>query len=168
MCYQLSNREVLAGMFWRRRHRQKQLMECEKQWANRRFSPCCAHWTASCCYSRFILFSHIFILCRGYLPSACLSSTAGVPRENKPILTGMEQSHNPPPLPIPTLSASSCPTTSLPICPASLPYDLDADKTRGPAVPSAWCQHFPLIQSQSCCVTDGIGDQKQLPCLKKE
>lgn len=74
----------------------------------------------------------------------------------------------PPPLPIPTLSASSCPTTSLPICPASLPYDLDADKTRGPAVPSAWCQHFPLIQSQSCCVTDGIGDQKQLPCLKKE
>lgn len=33
--------------------------------------------------------------------------------------------------------------------PASLPYDLDADKTRGPTVPSAWCQHFPLIQSLS-------------------
>lgn len=78
------------------------------------------------------------------------------------------QSPFPPPLPIPTLSASSCPTTSLPICPASLPYDLDADKTRGPAVPSAWCQYFPLIQSQSCCVTDGIGDQKQLPSLKKK
>lgn len=49
--------------------------------------------------------------------------------------------------------------------PASLPYDLDADKTRGPAVPSAWCHHFPLIQSLPCCVTDGIGDQKQLQSL---
>lgn len=67
------------------------------------------------------------------------------------------------PYPPPTLSASSCPTASLPICPASLPYDLAADKTRGPAVPSGWCQHFPLIQSQSHCVTDGIGDQKQQP-----
>eukprot|EP00064_Thunnus_orientalis_P006698 superscaffoldBa00000711_g6716 len=37
---------------------------------------------------------------------------------------------------------------SLPICPASLPYDLVADKARGPAVPSAWCQHFPLIQKE--------------------
>lgn len=69
--------------------------------------------------------------------------------------------------PSPTLSASSCPTVSLPICPASLPYDLAADKARGPAVPSAWCQHFPLIQSLSCCVTDGIGDQKQQPCSEK-
>lgn len=87
----------------------------------------------------------------------------------------MEQSHNPlshpPPTsslsPSSTLSASSCPTMSLTTCPASLLYDLVADKARGPAVPSAWCQHFPLIQSQSCCVTDGIGDQKQRPCFKK-
>lgn len=70
----------------------------------------------------------------------------------------------PPSLHPPTLSASPCPTVSLPICPTSLPYDLFADKTRGPTVPSAWCQHFPLIQGQSCCVTDGIGDQKQQPC----
>lgn len=121
--------------------------------------PCWVDYTALCCYSPFILFLHLFILWRGYLPSACLSSAAGVPRENKPTPAGMEQSHDPfyLPLPSPTLSMS------LPICPASLPYDLVADKTRGPAVPSVWCQHFPLIQSQSCCVTDGISDQKQQP-----
>ncbi|KAK5860045.1 hypothetical protein PBY51_021551 [Eleginops maclovinus] len=49
-----------------------------------------------------------------------------------------------PPLPSPARFASSCPTVSLPLCPASLPYDLAADKTRGPAVPSAWCQPFVL------------------------
>ncbi|KAK5889107.1 hypothetical protein CesoFtcFv8_015139 [Champsocephalus esox] len=38
-----------------------------------------------------------------------------------------------------------------PVPPCPRPYDLAADKTRGPAVPSAWCQHFPL--SRSCCVT---------------
>lgn len=34
-------------------------------------------------------------------------------------------------------------------------------------VPSAWCQHFPLKLSQSRCVTYELGDQKQLPLLKK-
>ncbi len=134
------------------------------------FSPCWVHMSALCCYSPVILFSHLFILWCGYLPSPCLSSTAGVPRENKPTPAGMEQSHNPLslPLPSPTLSASSCPTVSLPICPASLPYDLVADKTRGPTVPSAWCQHFPLIQSQPCCVTDGLRWSKTAAQLKKQ
>lgn len=36
-------------------------------------------------------------------------------------------------------------------------------RPEAPTVPSAWCQHFPPIQSQPCCVTDGIGDQKQQP-----
>ena len=87
------------------------------------------------CYVGFIFFSHLFILYRGYLPSACLFSTAGVPRENKPTLEGIEQSHSPPltsPSPFPTLSASSCPTASGPVCPVSLPHDLLADKTTGP------------------------------------
>lgn len=34
-------------------------------------------------------------------------------------------------------------------------------------VPNAWCQHFPLKLSQSRCVTYELGDQKQLPLLKK-
>ncbi|CAB1428813.1 unnamed protein product [Pleuronectes platessa] len=60
----------------------------------------------------------------------------GVPRENKPTPAGMKQSHSPHsprlPLPSPALSAFSRPTVSLPTCPARLPYDLVADKTRGP------------------------------------
>lgn len=102
------------------------------------------------CVVILILFSHLFILWRGYLHYACLSSTTGVPEENKPTRTCIKQFHN---LPLPPPSpASLClpyPTASLPLCPASLPYDPTTDKTRGPAVPSPWCQHFPLIQSQS-------------------
>lgn len=70
----------------------------------------------------------------------------------------------PPPL---SHSASSVPTAALPPCPASLPYDLDADKTGGPTVPSGWCQHFPLEQRQSRCVTYMLVDRKQLPFWNK-
>ncbi|KAK2822475.1 hypothetical protein Q5P01_022540 [Channa striata] len=49
-------------------------------------------------------------------------------------------------LSLPTPPPSSCPTMFLPVCPASLPYDLVTDKTRGPAMPSARCQHFRFIQ----------------------
>lgn len=66
--------------------------------------------TAMDCYSPFIFFSHLFILYHGYRFSACLFSTAGFPRENKPKLKGMEQSHSHP-------SPSSSLPLCLPLCP---------------------------------------------------
>ncbi|TNN54003.1 hypothetical protein EYF80_035771 [Liparis tanakae] len=52
--------------------------------------------------------------------------------------------HSPSP---PSLSPSfsSCPTVSLPLCPASRPYELFADKTRGPAL----YQHSPALPRQA-------------------
>lgn len=72
-------------------------------------------WLPPCCYSPFILFSHLFILLHGYLPSACLSSAAGVPRENKPTAAGMKY-HNHLPLP-PPFPPPLCLPPPVPPCP---------------------------------------------------
>lgn len=124
-----------------------------------------------CCYSAVILFSHTSILRhRLSAPGMPVQRSRGPPGEQTHAggYAAVPQSPLPPPSPFPLcLPPLVAPRPCLYV-PASLPYDLDADKARGPAVPSAWCQHFPLIQSPSCCVTDGIGDQKQLPSPKKK
>lgn len=142
-------------------------MQSKKQWAKHTFSPRCAHTTAPvllfCCH--FVL-TYIHPPASVICPWHACPAQQGSPGRTNPRrrLCSGPTIPAPSPLPIP-LCLPPCPCLYVP---ASLPYDLDADKTRGPAVPSAWCQHFPLIQSLSCCVTDGIGDQKQLPSPQKK
>lgn len=101
---------------------------------------------------------NVFIIQRGYLPSACLRSTAGVPRENRTTRVGTRQSHH-------SLLCTVAPLTpSRLVRPSSLPYDLPI---RAADVPSAQWWPFPFTQSQSCCVTDRIGAPKQLGRKKK-
>lgn len=160
MFNQLSNREGLIDMFWTRHNCQKHRID-QKTMSKPFFSLCWVGMMAMCCFPRR---SHIYsssgmVIC----PLHACPAQQGSPGRTNPHRQEWTSPTVPLSLPIPSpaLFAFSCPTIPLPVCPASLPYDLVADKTRGPAVPSAWCQHFPLIQSQSCCVTDGVGDQKQ-------
>lgn len=165
MCYQLSNTEELIDMFWRRRRRQKHSI-VQKTMSKSLFVSMLGRYDCA-----VLLFSLHFVLTSihplAWLSALCMpvQHSRGPPGRTNPHrrVWSCPTIPSPTPFPSPILSVSSCPTVSLPICPASLPCDLVADKTRGPAVPSAWCQHFPLIQSQSCCVTDERGDQKQQP-----
>lgn len=111
--------------------------------------------------------SHIYSSSAVICPLHACPARQGSPGRTNPHRRLCNSPTIPLPFPLPTHSASSVPTAALPLCPASLPYDLHADKTRGPMVPSAWCQHFPLEQTRSRCVTYELGDGKQLPLQNK-
>lgn len=155
------------GMFWTRRHLQKQQMQST---ITKGQTPLHrgAHTTGPAllfCFHFVLAYIHPLRLSALCMP---VQHSRGPPGEQTHTAGyAAAQQPTPTPFPIPAHSASSVPTAALPLCPASLPCGLDADKTGGPMVPSAWCQHFPLERSQSRCVTYELGDRKQLPSRKK-
>lgn len=123
---------------------------------------------AHCFFLALFAFSHLFILYRGYLPSACLFGTAGVLWENKPNPEGTEPSHS---LCSPSVSPPFCLPPSVPLHPCvqipSVCLMTPMLISHGaPAVPSAWCQHFLFI-CQLGCVTQAQRLIKNSTAMKK-
>lgn len=153
---------------------QTQLVWCKKTMTKtRRSAMLCTHDGPA---QEFLFFSFLFFFFFFFPRVYSSSSVVICPLHASAAQQGSPGSTSPhrrarraPTLPSPPTLSPAGPTMSLcshapPVCLAGL----SLIRPEAPRRPVPWCQHFHRTQSWWCCVTDGMGDQKQQPGLKRK